>query len=53
MMSEKAWSAKFLDSSKMFIQLKDEITVANLMRGVIIQSGNDACVALPRSLTAG
>ncbi|YCO00920.1 D-alanyl-D-alanine carboxypeptidase family protein [Vibrio sp. VNB-15] len=46
MVSENAWSAKFPDSSKMFIQPKDEITVANLMRGVIIQSGNDACVAL-------
>ncbi|MBY6237575.1 D-alanyl-D-alanine carboxypeptidase [Vibrio harveyi] len=44
--SENAWSAKFPDSSKMFIQPKDEITVANLMRGVIIQSGNDACVAI-------
>ncbi len=44
--SENAWSAKFPDSPKMFIQPKDEITVANLMRGVIIQSGNDACVAL-------
>lgn len=44
--SENAWSARFPDSSKMFIQPKDEITVANLMRGVIIQSGNDACVAL-------
>ncbi|WP_045383740.1 D-alanyl-D-alanine carboxypeptidase family protein [Vibrio campbellii] len=44
--SENAWSTKFPDSSKMFIQPKDEITVANLMRGVIIQSGNDACVAL-------
>ncbi|MEF1329316.1 D-alanyl-D-alanine carboxypeptidase family protein [Vibrio sp. M260121] len=44
--SENAWSAKFPDSSKMFIQPKDEITVTNLMRGVIIQSGNDACVAL-------
>ncbi len=30
----------------MFIKPKDEISVANLMRGVIIQSGNDACVAL-------
>ena len=30
----------------MFIQPKDEITVADLMRGVSIQSGNDACVAL-------
>ncbi|EDP59669.1 D-alanyl-D-alanine carboxypeptidase family protein [Vibrio sp. AND4] len=44
--SENAWSAKFPDSSKMFIQPNDEITIANLMRGVIIQSGNDACVAL-------
>ncbi|WP_264407662.1 D-alanyl-D-alanine carboxypeptidase family protein [Vibrio owensii] len=44
--SENAWSAKFPDSSKMFIQPQDEITVANLMRGVIVQSGNDACVAL-------
>ncbi|PFG58551.1 D-alanyl-D-alanine carboxypeptidase (penicillin-binding protein 5/6) [Vibrio sp. ES.051] len=44
--SENAWSAKFPGSSKMFIKPKDEINVANLMRGVIIQSGNDACVAL-------
>ncbi|MGR5238948.1 D-alanyl-D-alanine carboxypeptidase family protein [Vibrio alfacsensis] len=44
--SENAWSAKFPDSSKMFIKPKDEISIANLMRGVIIQSGNDACVAL-------
>lgn len=44
--SENAWSAKFPDSSKMFIQPKDEITISNLMRGVIVQSGNDACVAL-------
>ncbi|MBR9786807.1 MAG: D-alanyl-D-alanine carboxypeptidase [Vibrionaceae bacterium] len=44
--SENAWSEKFPGSSKMFIQPKDEISVANLMRGVIIQSGNDACVAL-------
>ncbi|AEX25137.1 D-alanyl-D-alanine carboxypeptidase [Vibrio natriegens] len=44
--SENAWSEKFPGSSKMFIKPKDEISVANLMRGVIIQSGNDACVAL-------
>jgi D-alanyl-D-alanine carboxypeptidase (penicillin-binding protein 5/6) len=41
-----AWSQKFPDSSKMFIKPKDEISVSNLMRGVIVQSGNDACVAL-------
>ncbi len=44
--SVNAWSEKFPGSSKMFIKPKDEISVANLMRGVIIQSGNDACVAL-------
>ncbi len=44
--SENAWSEKFPGSSKMFIKPKDEISVANLMRGVIVQSGNDACVAL-------
>ncbi|MGP8305892.1 D-alanyl-D-alanine carboxypeptidase family protein [Vibrio sp. YIC-376] len=44
--SENAWSEKFPGSSKMFIKPKDEISVSNLMRGVIIQSGNDACVAL-------
>lgn len=44
--SENAWSAKFSESSKMFIQPGDEISVSNLMKGVIIQSGNDASVAL-------
>lgn len=44
--SENAWSAKFADSSKMFIQPGDEISVSNLMKGLIIQSGNDASVAL-------
>jgi D-alanyl-D-alanine carboxypeptidase (penicillin-binding protein 5/6) len=44
--SENAWSAKFSESSKMFIQPGEEISVSNLMKGVIIQSGNDASVAL-------
>ncbi|MGL6259922.1 D-alanyl-D-alanine carboxypeptidase family protein [Vibrio sp. WXL210] len=44
--SVNAWSQKFPESSKMFIAPKDQISVANLMRGVIVQSGNDACVAL-------
>ncbi|GAL11513.1 D-alanyl-D-alanine carboxypeptidase [Vibrio astriarenae] len=41
-----AWSQKFPDSSKMFIKPKDEISVSDLRHGVIVQSGNDACVAL-------
>ncbi|MDD1781230.1 D-alanyl-D-alanine carboxypeptidase [Enterovibrio sp. ZSDZ35] len=44
--SENAWSAKFPDSSKMFIKPGDVVTVKDLMRGLIIQSGNDAAVAL-------
>jgi len=44
--SEKAWSKNFPDSSKMFIEVGKEITVEKLNRGIIIQSGNDACVAM-------
>jgi D-alanyl-D-alanine carboxypeptidase (penicillin-binding protein 5/6) len=44
--SENAWSVKFPDSSKMFIKPGDDVTVADLMRGLIVQSGNDAAVAL-------
>ncbi|WP_234495748.1 D-alanyl-D-alanine carboxypeptidase family protein [Vibrio maritimus] len=44
--SENAWSVKFPDSSKMFIKPGDNVTVADLMRGLIIQSGNDSAVAL-------
>ncbi|MDA7745899.1 D-alanyl-D-alanine carboxypeptidase [Psychromonas sp.] len=44
--SEKAWSKNFPDSSKMFIEVGKEVTVADLNRGIIIQSGNDACVAM-------
>ncbi|MCY9855536.1 D-alanyl-D-alanine carboxypeptidase family protein [Vibrio mediterranei] len=44
--SENAWSVKFPDSSKMFIKPGDNVTVADLLRGLIVQSGNDAAVAL-------
>lgn len=44
--SKNAWSKNFPDSSKMFIEVGKEITVADLNRGIIIQSGNDACVAM-------
>lgn len=43
MVSEKAWSKK---GSKMFINLNEHVTVENLLRGAIVQSGNDACIAL-------
>jgi D-alanyl-D-alanine carboxypeptidase (penicillin-binding protein 5/6) len=44
--SENAWSKNFPDSSKMFIEVGKEVTVADLNRGIIVQSGNDACVAM-------
>lgn len=44
--SHKAWSKNFPDSSKMFIEVGKEVSVADLNRGIIIQSGNDACVAM-------
>ena len=41
--SEKAWR---MPGSKMFIEVNKKVSVADLLRGVIIQSGNDASVAL-------
>ena len=41
--SEKAWKAI---GSRMFIEPKKPVTVAELIRGMIVQSGNDACIAL-------
>lgn len=41
--SEKAWKMK---GSKMFVEVGDKVSVENLIKGMIIQSGNDATVAL-------
>ena len=34
----------------MFIMINDEVTVENLLKGIIIASGNDACVALAEGI---
>jgi len=44
--SENAWAKNFPDSSKMFIEVGKEIKIEDLNRGIVIQSGNDACVAM-------
>lgn len=44
--SENAWAKNFPESSKMFIEVGKEVSVADLNRGIIISSGNDACVAM-------
>ena len=43
LVSEKAW---LMGGSKMFIEVGNRVRVIDLLRGVIIQSGNDASVAL-------
>lgn len=45
--SEKAWRTK---GSKMFIKVGDRIKVEDLLKGVAIASGNDACIALAEHL---
>jgi D-alanyl-D-alanine carboxypeptidase (penicillin-binding protein 5/6) len=44
--TENAWAKQYSDSSKMFIEVGKTISVEELNRGIIIQSGNDACVAM-------
>jgi len=45
--SEAAWSAK---GSRMFIEPRKPVTVDELIRGMIVQSGNDACIALAEAV---
>ena len=44
--SETAWAKNFPDSSKMFIEVGTEVSVDELNQGIIVASGNDACVAM-------
>lgn len=46
LISKNAWAKNFPDSSKMFIEVGDKVKVSELNKGIIIQSGNDACVAM-------
>ncbi len=43
---ESSWGKNFPDSSKMFLNLNQQVSVADLNRGIIVVSGNDACVAI-------
>lgn len=46
--SERAWKAQ---GSRMFIEPRRPVTVDELLRGMIVQSGNDACIALAEAVT--
>ena len=48
--SENAWRLSQSGYSSMFIMINDEVSVENLLKGIIIASGNDACVALAEGI---
>jgi len=50
LISENAWRLSQAGYSSMFIMVNDEVSVENLLKGIIIASGNDACVALAEGI---
>ncbi len=48
--SERAWRLSTAGYSSMFIMVGDEVSVENLLLGIIIASGNDACIALAEGI---
>ena len=48
--SENAWRLSEAGYSSMFIMVGDEISVKNLLKGIIVSSGNDACIALAEGI---
>ena len=48
--SENAWRLSQAGYSSMFIMVGDQISVENLLRGIIVSSGNDACIALAEGI---
>ena len=50
LVSENSWRLSSAGYSSMFIMVGDEVSVENLLKGIIIASGNDACVALAEGI---
>ncbi len=48
--SENAWRMSKSGYSSMFIMLDDKVSIEDLLRGIIVVSGNDACVALAEGI---
>ncbi len=48
--SENAWRLANAGYSSMFIMVGDEVSVENLLKGIIVASGNDACVTLAEGI---
>jgi D-alanyl-D-alanine carboxypeptidase (penicillin-binding protein 5/6) len=49
--SERAWRMSQSGYSSMFIMANDKVSVEDLLKGIIIVSGNDACIALAEGLS--
>ncbi|HEX2319891.1 MAG TPA: serine hydrolase, partial [Streptosporangiaceae bacterium] len=45
--SEKAWR---MGGSKMFVEVGARVRIEDLLRGIIVQSGNDACIVVAEGL---
>tara|TARA_B100001250_G_C19694442_1_gene741833 strand:+ start:3 stop:1154 length:1152 start_codon:yes stop_codon:yes gene_type:complete len=50
LISENAWRLSTAGYSSMFIMVGDEVSVEDLLLGIIVASGNDACVALAEGI---
>ena len=48
--SEKAWRLSTAGYSSMFVMVGDQVSVEDLLRGIIVASGNDACIALAEGI---
>ena len=48
--SEKAWRLSTAGYSSMFVMIGDEVSVEDLLKGIIVASGNDACIALAEGI---
>ena len=48
--SEKAWRLSTAGYSSMFIMVGDQVSVEDLLKGIIVASGNDACIALAEGI---
>ena len=47
--SERAWKER--EGSSMFVEIDKEIRVEDLLRGIIVQSGNDACIVVAENIS--
>ena len=50
LISEKAWRLSTAGFSSMFVMVGDEVSVEDLLMGIIVASGNDACIALAEGI---